>query len=716
MDRSEAKIRINKLREEIKKRNYEYFVLDKSNVSEAVRDSLKRELVELENTFPDLVTDDSPTQRVGSVLSGRFDKIKHLTPKKSLQDAFSEEDVREWGERISKLVPNEKIEFVCELKIDGLNITVYYKNGKYVRALTRGNGKEGEDVTHAVKTIKSVPLELNENITVEASGEVFMPKKSFDKLNKERIENGEDEFANPRNAAAGSIRQLDPKIAASRNLDMFFYELGKSDIDDRIKKQEDLLNVFTDIGLKTNHEWKKCKSIDEVIEFCESWHNKREKMPYEIDGIVIKVNSRRQHEKMGFTAKFPRFMLAYKFPAEQTTTLLEDIQIQVGRTGVLTPVAHLKPVQVAGSMVARATLHNEDEIKKKDVRIGDTVIIQKAGDIIPEVVEVLKDMRTGNEHKFIFPKTCPVCGSRVERKEGESAYRCMNDDCPAKTRRNFYHFVSKAAFNIDGLGEKVINQLLTFDLISDTADIFRLQVADFMTLPLFQEKRAQNLYEAIQLKKRISLDRFLFGLGIRYLGEKASYDLAKFIVKNLKKSGAKIPKYKVALVKKEQVSLFDDDIVEGEGQADELLAKDFANDFSSLDLLGTVVGVGREKIENIDGIGDKVAGAVIDWFENKVNQHLLKKFYDMGLVFFMDLGKEKKAFSGKIFVLTGTLQSLGRSRAKEIIQNAGGVVSSSISAHTDYLIVGENPGSKLKKAGELGVSVLTEDEFIKMSS
>jgi DNA ligase (NAD+) len=708
MDRSEAEIRINKLREEIKKRNYEYFVLDKSNVSEAVRDSLKRELIELENFFPDLVSEDSPTQRVGSVLSGKFDKIQHLTAKKSLQDAFSDEDVREWGERIVKLVPNEKIEFVCELKIDGLNITVHYKNGKYVRALTRGNGKEGEDVTHAVKTIESVPLELNENVTVEASGEVFMPKKSFDRLNKERGENGEDEFANPRNAAAGSIRQLDPQIAASRNLDMFFYELGQSNIDDRIKKQEDLLNEFTKIGLKTNHEWKKCGSIDEVIKFCESWHDKRHEMPYEIDGIVIKVNARSQHEKMGFTAKFPRFMLAYKFPAEQTTTRLEDIQIQVGRTGALTPVAYLKPVKVAGSVVARATLHNEDEIKKKDVRIGDTVIIQKAGDIIPEVVEVLKDMRTGNEHEFVFPQSCPVCDGPVERKEGESAYRCINDDCPAKTRRNFHHFVSKAAFNIDGLGEKVINQLLTFDLISDTADIFGLQIADFMTLPLFQEKRAQKIYEAIQMKNRISLERFLFGLGIRYLGEKASYDLAKFVAKNLKKSGAKVPKYKVAV--KAQVSLFDDDVVDDSG-LDKAVAD---GDFSTLDLLETVIELGHERIENIEGIGSKVAGSVTEWFGNKSNKNLLKKFYDAGLVFFVDFGKEKEAFSGKTFVLTGTLQSIGRSRAKEMVKSAGGSVSSSVSPHTDYVIVGENPGSKFKKASELGVTILTEEEFIKM--
>ncbi|MBU1445750.1 NAD-dependent DNA ligase LigA [Patescibacteria group bacterium] len=714
MDRSEAKIRINKLRDEIKKRNYEYFVLDKSNVSEAVRDSLKRELIELENFFPDLIDEDSPTQRVGSLLSGKFDKIRHLTAKKSLQDAFSEEDVREWGERIVKLVPNEKINFICELKIDGLNITVHYKNGKYVRALTRGNGKEGEDVTHAVKTIESVPLELNEPVTVEASGEVFMPKKSFNELNKERIESGEDEFANPRNAAAGSIRQLDPQIAAARNLDMFFYELGESNIEDRIKKQEDLLNEFTKIGLKTNHEWKKFGSIDEVIKFCQSWHEKRHEMQYEIDGIVIKVNDRKQHEKMGSTAKFPRFMLAYKFPAEQTTTMLEDIKIQVGRTGVLTPVAYLKPVKIAGSVVSRATLHNEDEIKKKDVRIGDTVIIQKAGDIIPEVVDVLKDLRIGNEREFVFPQSCPVCDGPVERKEGESAYRCINDDCPAKTRRNFHHFVSKAAFDIDGLGEKVIDQLLTFDLISDTADIFGLQVADFMTLSLFQEKRAQNLYEAIQMKKRISLERFLFALGIRHLGEKASYDLAKFVVKNLKKSGAKVPKYQA--MAKAQVSLFDEDEKVDANPA-ETPAETAANsDFSSLDLLTTILELGRERIYNIEGVGDKVAGAVMDWFENKANQKLLKKFYDFSLVLFVDFGKEKEAFSAKTFVLTGTLETLGRSQAKEMIKNAGGSVSSSVSSHTDYVVVGENPGSKAKKAGELGVTILTEAEFTKMFS
>ncbi|MFC1810445.1 NAD-dependent DNA ligase LigA, partial [Patescibacteria group bacterium] len=530
MDKAKAKQRIEKLREEIKKRNYEYFVLDKSNVSEAVRDSLKKELIELENHYPDLVDPDSPTQRVGSALSGKFAKVKHLTAKMSLQDAFSAEDVREWAERITKLVPGEKISFVCELKIDGLNITIHYKKGKYARALTRGNGVEGEDVTHTIKTIESIPLELNEPVDIEASGEVYLPKKSFEKINKEQEAKGEEPFANPRNAAAGTIRQLDPQVAANRNLDGLFYEIGQYSNKGDIKTQENILEEFVKLGLKANPEWKKCKTIDEVIKFCESWHDKRDKMPYEVDGIVIKVNSRDQHKKMGSTAKFPRFMIAYKFPAEQATSVVEDIQIQVGRTGALTPVAHLKPTLVAGSTISRATLHNEDEIAKKDVRIGDTVIIQKAGDVIPEVVEVMVNMRDGKEKKFKFPKECPVCDGGVERKEGEAAYRCINPKCSAKERQNFYHFVSKGAFNFDGLGVRVVDQLLDYNLVKDPADIFSLKVADLMNLPLFKEKRAVNVYEAVQEKKHTALEKFLFALGIRYMGEKSSHDLAKFIV------------------------------------------------------------------------------------------------------------------------------------------------------------------------------------------
>lgn len=701
MNINEAKERVVRLREEIKKRNYEYFVLDKSNVSEAVRDSLKRELVELENHFPSLVTPDSPTQRVGSVLSGKFEKVTHITPKKSLQDAFSAEDVKEWGERAAKLVPGEKIDFVCELKIDGLNISIHYKKGKFVRALTRGNGLEGEDVTHTVRTIESVPLELNREVDMEVSGEVYLPKDSFEKLNKQQEALGEDLFANPRNAAAGTIRQLDPKVAAERNLEAFFYELGQSSLEKSPEFQDELLETFKELGLKVNPDWKKCGSIEEVIKFCESWHEKRHKMPYEVDGIVIKVNSRDQQTKMGFTAKFPRGMLAYKFPAEQATTLVEDIQVQVGRTGALTPVAHLKPVLVAGSTVSRATLHNEDEIARKDIRIGDTVIIQKAGDVIPEVVEAIKTLRTGKEKKFKFPNKCPVCEGEVERKEGESAHRCINEDCPAKKRRTFYHFVSKGALDIDGLGEKVVDELLDIGLVQDPADIFSLEVADFYNLPLFKEKRANKVFEAIQNKKHISLDRFLFGIGIRYLGEKASGDISKFVFRNLRRAGPapKIqPRMQIA-----QSSLFEEEMAPVEVEINDA--------FTPADVVKTMQSVSMEDINSVEGIGGTVAESLIEWFSDKQNLKLMEKFNDLGVTFSVSEVKENPAVAGKAFVLTGTLQSMTRQQAKDLIVKGGGHVSSSVSVKTTFLVIGENPGSKLKKAQELGVKVLTEAEF-----
>ncbi|MFC1647790.1 NAD-dependent DNA ligase LigA [Patescibacteria group bacterium] len=705
MDKAKAKQRIEKLREEIKKRNYEYFVLDKSNVSEAVRDSLKKELIELENHYPDLVDPDSPTQRVGSALSGKFAKVKHLTAKMSLQDAFSAEDVREWAERITKLVPGEKISFVCELKIDGLNITIHYKKGKYARALTRGNGVEGEDVTHTIKTIESIPLELNEPVDIEASGEVYLPKKSFEKINKEQEAKGEEPFANPRNAAAGTIRQLDPQVAANRNLDGLFYEIGQYSNKGDIKTQENILEEFVKLGLKANPEWKKCKTIDEVIKFCESWHDKRDKMPYEVDGIVIKVNSRDQHKKMGSTAKFPRFMIAYKFPAEQATSVVEDIQIQVGRTGALTPVAHLKPTLVAGSTISRATLHNEDEIAKKDVRIGDTVIIQKAGDVIPEVVEVMVNMRDGKEKKFKFPKECPVCDGGVERKEGEAAYRCINPKCSAKERQNFYHFVSKGAFNFDGLGVRVVDQLLDYNLVKDPADIFSLKVADLMNLPLFKEKRAVNVYEAVQEKKHTALEKFLFALGVRYMGEKSSHDLGKFIVKHLVRKGP-APKVKAPKKATVQASLFGEEEKAVDVKDQIILTPE--------DLIATLESVSLEDLVNVEGIGDKVAGEVHEWFKKASSKRLLQKFHKAGLTLFMNKIKEKKGVTGKSFVLTGTLGTITRSQAKQMILEAGGHVQSSVSSKTDYLVVGESPGSKLKKAQELGVEVMEEKEFVKM--
>lgn len=665
LDRDQAKARIEKLREEIRKRNYEYFVLDQSNVSEAVRDSLKKELIALETEFPEFVAPDSPTQRVGSALSGRFEKVAHKTRKWSLQDAFSEEEVHDWGKRLERLTPGEEMNFVCELKIDGLNVTLWYEKGDLVKAITRGNGKEGEDVTHTIRTIKSVPLKLQEPVDLEVSGEVFMSKASFKKIS--------EEFANPRNAAAGAIRQLDPQVAADRELDLFFYAMGENNLKNSPKNQVELFAATKRLGLKANNKFEQKNNIEEVVKFCHTWTEKRHDLPYEIDGIVIKVNDFAARRKMGYTGKAPRYAIAYKFPAEQATSKVLDITIQVGRTGALTPVAHLEPTLVDGSTVSRATLHNEDEIKRKDVQIGDTVIIQKAGDIIPEVVEVLKDLRSGNEKTFTFPKECPICGGPVERPEGEAVTRCVNPECYAITRRSLMHFVSRATMNIDGLGDKIIDQLLGEGLVSDVADIFTLTTKDLLDLELFQEKRAENVITSIETAKEVELQRLLFALGIRHVGEQAS----------------------------------------------ELVAHHLEQKNSSMWLeVGDIGPVGQsisqEEWAEIEGIGGIVAQSLHEWFHNPKNRELLKKLEMNGLKL-----KERpeshveKVFADKTFVLTGTL-SIAREEAKKMIKERGGHVSSSISKKTDYVLAGDNPGSKSDKAEKLDVSVLDEETFRKM--
>lgn len=671
MQEVQAKQRIEKLKEQIKKLNYQYFVLDKSEVSESVRDSLKRELKELEARFPQFVTPDSPTQRVGSALLGKFGKVAHLTPKKSLDDVFSVEELQDWEERIEKFVREEKITYLCELKIDGLNITLHYEKGKFARALTRGNGVEGEDVTHTVKTIESIPLELNEAVDLEVSGEVYMSRKSFENMNKEQKREGGELFANPRNAAAGTIRQLDPKVVASRDLSAFFYELGRNSFHPAPKTQEEILKRFQRLGLPVNREFRLTDSIEGVLKFCRYWHEKREKLSYEIDGVVVKVNQKDLQERMGFTAKTPRWAVAYKFPAQQTATQVLDIIVQVGRTGALTPVAILKPVFVAGSTVSRATLHNEDEIGKKDVRIGDTVIIQKAGDVIPEVVSVLKNLRTGREKKFHFPKKCPVCGGHVEKPEGEAITRCMNSGCLAKEREWFIHFVGKKAFDIDGLGEKVVLQLLDQGFLADPADIFTLTEADFLQLPLFKEKRTGNLIAAIEKAKKVSLSRFLFALGIRHVGEGTSQDLAKFILAHGKKSSVIRP----------------------------------------AEIFHVMRGFSLDEINAIEGFGDIVAKSVHDFFHDEKTKHFFEKLGKVGVRIFSDANKQKTVLSGKKIAVTGTLKNFSREEIKDIVKRAGGIIQSDVSAKTDYLVCGEKPGSKLTRAKELGVKVMAEEEF-----
>ncbi|MBU1151910.1 NAD-dependent DNA ligase LigA [Patescibacteria group bacterium] len=696
MTKDQAKTRIEKLKQKILDLNYKYFVLDQSEVAESVRDSLKRELIDLETKFPKLITEDSPTQRVGSTLSGKFKKIKHTSPKKSLSDVFDFEEIREWYKRIVKLT-KEPLEFVCELKIDGLNITIQYRKGIFVRALTRGNGKEGELVSHTVKTIESIPLHLNQDIDLEVSGEVFMPKKSFEDLNKK----SEKIFANPRNAAAGAIRQLDPQIAKERKLDMFFYHSEKAALPKDVNSQDQLLKTFRKLGLKVCGEYKKQKTIEEVIKFCESWHERRNSLPYEIDGIVIKVNDFNQQKQMGYTSKAPRYAIAYKFPAEQVTTQIRGITLQIGRTGKVTPVAEMKPVLVAGSIVARATLHNEEELTRKDVRIGDTVILQKAGDVIPEVVEVLKDLRTGKEQAFRFPKSCPICGEPLSKEQGEVDYYCRNQKCPAINLERFNHFVSKKAFNIDGLGEKVMNQLINSGLVRDPSDIFLLRYEDLLNLELFKDKRAQNAINSIEKSKKVPLESFLFALGIRHLGEQGSIDFGSFILSHKKKSPEKIARTKKS---SSQTALFEED------------QEDSAEEFSILDLITSIQALELEEIVNIDGVGQKTGQIIYDWYNDKTNINFLKKLYKSGVILDISSLKTEGKLKGQSFVLTGSLTKLTRDQAKDLIRKNGGKVNSSLTQDSTYLVVGESPGSKLKKAQDLGTKILNEKDFLKLIS
>jgi DNA ligase (NAD+) len=699
MNKEEAKIRIEKLKEKINKLNYKYFVLNETEVSESVRDSLKKELIGLEQEYPEFITPDSPTQRVGSVLSGKFKKIKHTTPKKSLADVFSQEEIRDWEERIDKIVP-EKKEFVCELKIDGLNITILYEKGKFVRALTRGNGIEGEDVTHAVKTIEAVPLQLNEGIDVEVSGEVYLPKKEFERMNEYQKKNGLEPFANPRNAAAGAVRQLDPKVTAQRGLSMFFYHVDKTNLSEKITTQEEILEKFKSLGFPVCDYYEKLKSIDEVIKFCEKWAKKRESLGFEIDGIVIKVNDFNVQERLGYTAKAPRYAVAYKFPAAQVSSQILDIILQVGRTGAITPVAVMTPTLVAGSTISRATLHNEDEINKKDIRIGDTVIIQKAGDVIPEVVSVIKDLRTGKEKQFHFPKKCPVCGSDIERKEGESAYRCTIKNCYAVEKEKLIHFVSKKAFNIDGLGEKVVEQMIDEGLIQKFPDIFLLKKEDLMGMEFFKDKKADNLMNSIEKSKKIELDKFLFAIGIRYLGEQGSYDFAKYIIQHQKKSNKKIEREKVKL---SQNQLFE---IDETSQEEEF--------FSILDLIETVKSFSLEEMKNIEGVGEKIGDELYEWFNNDKNEKLLEDLYKVGIVLEISNLTSTGKLKGKSFVLTGALEGLSRDEAKDLIKKNGGIVHSSVSQNTDFLLAGESAGEKYTKAKELGVKIIDEETLRKM--
>jgi DNA ligase (NAD+) len=659
----EIQARVEELRHLLNKWNYEYHVLDQPSVADAEYDSAMKELIRLEEENPILQSVDSPSQRVGGIPLSLFEKVEHTTPMLSLGNAFNDEDLRDFDRRVRQGVGND-VSYVCELKIDGLAVSLRYEDGLFIQGATRGDGTVGEDITQNLKTIRSIPLRLAKPVSIEVRGEAFMPKKSFAALNEQKEELNEEPFANPRNAAAGSLRQLDPKLAAKRNLDIFTYGIGNPGTTG-VGSHSGGLDLLDELGFKTNRERKKCEGIDEVIEYISGWAEKRPALPYEIDGIVIKVDSFEQQDELGFTAKSPRWAIAYKFPAEEVVTRLLGIELNVGRTGVITPTALLEPVRVAGTVVKRASLHNEDLIREKDIKLGDYVIVKKAGDIIPEVVNVLLEKRTGDEKEFLMPTHCPECGSELVRLDEEVALRCINPQCPAQIREGLIHFVSRNAMNIDGLGERVIAQLFQEKLISNVADLYRLNKEQLVALERMGEKSASNLIEAISASKRNSLEKLLFGLGIRHVGAKA--------------------------------------------------AKTLAQQFETIDNLQAA---SIEDLVAINEIGEKMAEAVVTYFHKPEVINLLEELKALGVnaeyigpkpVNVEDIDSY---FAGKTIVLTGKLEILSRNEAKEKIELLGGKVSGSVSKKTDLLIAGEAAGSKLDQAKKHGVEVWNEERLI----
>jgi len=690
-----AKQRAEKLRKVIDEYRYRYHVLDDPTLTDQVYDSLMEELRTLEKKYPELKTSDSPTQRIGGKPLKKFKKVEHRVRQWSLSDAFSYEELEDWEERNRKILEKKnikaKFDYVVELKIDGLKIVLDYEKGFLTRGATRGDGVIGEKVTENIRTIKSVPLKIKQKLDLTVTGECWLPNKELKRINKERREKNLPEFANSRNAGAGSIRQLDPKIAASRNLDSYIYsleEIRTEGIED-FKTQKEELEFLIELGFKVNKEHQFFKKLEDVKKFYKSWENKKDHQPYGIDGMVIKINSKEYQKALGYTGKSPRFAIAWKFSPEQVTTQIKDIKIQIGRTGALTPVAILKSVKVAGSLVSRATLHNEDEIIKKDIKIGDTVVIHKAGDIIPEVVEVIKKLRTGKEKKFKMPEVCPICGGSIvqekimDKKKLSSAHFCVNKNCFAVEKENLIHFVSKKGLNIDGLGKSIVEQLMNEGLVSSVADIFSLKVGDLESLERFAEKSAQNLIEAIEKSKKASFEKILFGLGIRHLGEEGASLLKKEIENPDSFLGRKYKEINFTIKKPTDLSKFFDKI-------------------------------SVEDLSEINGFGSRIAESLKKWFDDFNNRKILEKLEKRGVeikkVEIKDAVKPKK-LEGKIFVLTGSLERLSRDEAKKMIKEEGGKVSSSVSSNTDYIVAGKKPGNKYEKGLELKIKVLGEKEF-----
>ena len=657
----QAKHEIQRLREEIKYHEKKYYVDNDPQISDYEFDKLVKKLKELESQFPELITPDSPTQRVGEQALAGFATVEHRTPMLSLDNCYSIEELKEFEDRIQKIIPGERIEYVAELKIDGLGISAIYRDGKYVQAVTRGDGFRGDDVTPNVKTIKSMPLSIKDSREIEVRGEVYLPFSSFQKINQEKEKKGEPLFANPRNAAAGSLRQLDPKEVASRQLDVFLYYIFIEGKERPTQWQN--LQTLRELGFKANPNSRHCPTLNHIISFWEEWKEKRDSLVYDVDGVVIKVNSTEQQKALGWTAKFPRWAIAFKFPARQATTKIEEIIVQVGRTGALTPVAILKPVKLSGITISRSTLHNEDEIRRKDIRIGDHVLIERSGDVIPKVVSVMKERRSGKEKKFVFPAKCPICGSKTFKPEGEAISRCINPSCPAILRESLLHFSSRRAMNIEGLGDALVDLLLAERLVKNIPDIYSLKYDDLVKLERMGPKSSQNLLDEIEKSKQRDLDRLIYALGIRHVGERTAQALATH--------------------------------------------------FKNLDKLAKAT---LEELTQVEDIGPTVAESIAFFFKQPENVKLINKLKEIGLN--LSYKEPRRAgglpLSGQTFVLTGTLSSLTRDEAKEIIEKRGGTVSSSVSGKTTYLVVGESPGSKLDKAQKLGIQILNEKEFLKM--
>ncbi|NTU98964.1 NAD-dependent DNA ligase LigA [Candidatus Falkowbacteria bacterium] len=695
MNKQQAKERIEKLKEEVNHHRYLYHVMDRQEISDAALDSLKNELFKLEQEYPDLITPDSPTQRVAGEALAKFIKVEHDQPMLSLNDAFSRQDMEDWEGRIKRIMPEVEFNYYCELKMDGLAMSLIYQDGSFLRGATRGDGRVGEDVTQNLKTIEAIPLRLREpesaelkniglseqsigkilaqvrNGLIELRGEAIITLETFRRLNEKYQKEGKPLLANPRNAAAGSIRQLDPQVAAERKLDFHVYAIMTDFGLDNHEQEHKLAEL---LGFKVLKQNKFCNNLDEAIAFHDYWEKHKKGVPFEFDGVVVLVNDTKLWPTLGVVGKAPRYAMAFKFAAEQVTTKLNDIIWQIGRTGILTPTAVLEPVRVGGVTVSRATLHNMDEIERLHLRIGDTVILERAGDVIPKIIQVLPGLRTGQERTVEVPKVCPVCESAVVRVEGEVAFRCTNRQCYAANLRSLSHWTSKVAMDIPGLGPKIVEQLVREGLVRDPADFYSLTVDDLLPLERFAQKSAENTIASIKEKKKIPLSRLFVALGIRHVGEETAVLLAK------------------------QFAVFD-------GQ------------FSIIDLIEKFNNTTLEELQSLPDVGPIVGKSIYDWFHAGHNIDLLKKLDKHGLKFIAQqpgIGSEKQKLEGKTFVLTGTLEGLTRDEAKAKIRELGGKISSSVSKKTDYVIAGAEAGSKLDEAQRLGVKIINEEEFGKM--